>query len=223
MSEEDNQQDEQELIRQRRSKLTELRQNGSIAFPTDFRRNVVAGELLAEYGEKSKEELEAEPLRVKIAGRIMTRRVMGKVTFVNIQDMSGQIQLYVARDTLPEGFYNEQFKKWDIGDIIGAEGVLFRTNTGELSVKVDDIRLLTKALRPLPEKYHGIADQEIKYRQRYLDLIMSEETRNTFLIRSKIVAYIRDFLIERQFLEVGNSDDAGDSRRSNRPSFHYAP
>ncbi len=194
--------DEQELIRQRRSKLTELRQNGGIAFPTDFRRDVVAGELLAEYGEKSKEELEAEPLRVKIAGRMMTRRVMGKVTFVTMQDMSGKIQLYVARDMLPEGFYNEQFKKWDNGDIIGAEGVLFRTNTGELSVKVDDIRLLTKALRPLPEKYHGIADQEIKYRQRYLDLIMSEETRSTFLIRSKIVAYIREFLIQRQFLEV---------------------
>ena len=99
---------------------------------------------------------------------------------------------------LPEGFYNDQFKKWDIGDIIGAEGVLFKTQTGELSVKVDDIRLLTKALRPLPEKFHGIADQEIKYRQRYLDLIMSEQSRNTFLIRSKIVAYIRQFLIERQ-------------------------
>ncbi len=202
MSEEDNQQDEQEQIRQRRSKLNELRENGGIAFPTDFRRNVVAGELLAEYGEKSKEDLDAEPLRVKIAGRMMTRRVMGKASFVHIQDMSGKMQLYVTRDALPEGFYNEQFKKWDNGDIIGAEGVLFRTNTGELSVKVDDIRLLTKALRPLPEKYHGIADQEIKYRQRYLDLIMSEETRNTFLIRSKIVAYIRQFLIDRQFLEV---------------------
>ena len=196
------QQDEQEQIRQRRSKLTELRDNGGIAFPTDFRRNVVAGELLAEYSEKSKEELEVEPLRVKIAGRMMTRRVMGKASFVHIQDMSGKIQLYVTRDTLPEGFYNEQFKKWDIGDIIGAEGVLFRTQTGELSIKVDDIRLLTKALRPLPEKFHGIADQEIKYRQRYLDLIMSEDTRNTFLIRSKIIAYIREFLIQRQFLEV---------------------
>ena len=163
---------------------------------------MVAGELLAEYGEKTKEELEAEPVRVKLAGRIMTRRVMGKASFAHIQDMSGKIQLYVTRDTLPENFYNEQFKKWDIGDIIGAEGVLFMTQTGELSVKVDDIRLLTKALRPLPEKFHGIADQEIKYRQRYLDLIMSEQSRNTFLIRSKVVAYIRQFLIERQFLEV---------------------
>ena len=196
------QQDEQEQIKQRRSKLNELRETGGIAFPTDFRRNVVAGELLAEYGEKTKEELEAEPIRVKLAGRMMTRRVMGKASFAHIQDMSGKIQLYVTRDTLPENFYNEQFKKWDIGDILGAEGVLFVTQTGELSVKVDDIRLLTKALRPLPEKFHGLADQEIKYRQRYLDLIMSESSRNTFLIRSKVVAYIRQFLIERQFLEV---------------------
>jgi lysyl-tRNA synthetase class 2 len=194
-------QDEQEQIKQRRSKLSELRENG-IAFPTDFRRNVVVGELLAEYGEKSKDELEAEPIRVKVAGRMMTRRIMGKASFCHIQDMSGKMQLYVARDSLPEGFYNEKFKKWDIGDIIGAEGVLFKTQTGELSVKVDDIRLLTKALRPLPEKFHGIADQEIKYRQRYLDLIMSEQSRSTFLMRSKIVSYIREFLIQRKFLEV---------------------
>jgi lysyl-tRNA synthetase class 2 len=195
------QHDEQEQIKQRRSKLTELREN-SIAFPTDFRRANLAKQLLDNYEAKSKEELEAESLRVKLAGRIMTRRIMGKASFVNIQDMSAKIQLYVTRDHLPEGFYNEQFKKWDIGDIIGAEGVLFKTQTGELSVKVDAIRLLTKALRPLPEKYHGISDSEIKYRQRYLDLIMSEQTRQTFLIRSKIVAYIRQFLIERDFLEV---------------------
>jgi len=194
-------QDEQELIRLRRAKLSALRESG-IAFPTDFRRNVVAGEVLAEYGEKSKEELEASPLRVKVAGRIMTRRIMGKASFCHIQDMSGQIQLYVTRDALPGDFYNEQFKKWDIGDIVGAEGVLFKTNAGELSVKVDDIRLLTKSLRPLPEKFHGIADQEIKYRQRYLDLIMSESSRKTFLLRSRVVAYIREFLIKRDFLEV---------------------
>jgi len=194
-------QDEQEQIQQRRQKLQALRAEG-IAFPTDFRRNVVAGELLAEYGEKSKEELEANPVRVKVAGRMMTRRIMGKASFCHIQDMSGKIQLYVTRDVLPEGFYNEQFKKWDIGDIIGAEGVLFKTKVGELSIRVDDIRLLTKALRPLPEKFHGIADQEIKYRQRYLDLIMSEQSRNTFRIRSQIVSYIRQFLIERDFLEV---------------------
>jgi lysyl-tRNA synthetase class 2 len=194
----DNHQDEQEQIRQRREKLTALREE-TIAFPTDFRRDVVVAELLAKYDEKSKEELEEAHLRVKIAGRMMTRRIMGKASFSHLQDMSGQLQIYVARDNLPEGVYNDQFKKWDIGDILGAEGVLFKTQTGELSIKVDVIRLLTKALRPLPEKFHGIADQEIKYRQRYLDLIMSQQSRNTFLIRSKIVAYIRNFLTQRAF------------------------
>jgi lysyl-tRNA synthetase class 2 len=194
-------QDEQEQIKQRREKLNTIREEG-IAFPTDFRRNVVAGEVLAEYGEKTEEELLAEPIRVKIAGRMMTRRIMGKASFCHLQDMSGQIQVYVARDNLPEGVYNDQFKKWDIGDIIGAEGVLFKTKVGELSVKVDNIRLLTKALRPLPEKFHGIADQEIKYRQRYLDLIMSDEARKTFVMRSNIVNYSREFLTRRNFLEV---------------------
>ncbi|MEN9898672.1 MAG: hypothetical protein RLZZ66_2321 [Pseudomonadota bacterium] len=197
----DNHQDEQEQIRQRREKLTALREE-TIAFPTDFRRDVVVAELLAKYDEKSKEELEETHLRVKIAGRMMTRRIMGKASFSHLQDMSGQLQIYVARDNLPEGVYIDQFKKWDIGDILGAEGVLFKTQTGELSLKVDTIRLLTKALRPLPEKFHGIADQEIKYRQRYLDLIMSQQSRDTFLIRSKIVAYIRNFLTQRAFLEV---------------------
>ncbi|KAF3983601.1 MAG: lysine--tRNA ligase [Methylococcales symbiont of Hymedesmia sp. n. MRB-2018] len=197
----ENQQDQQEQIQQRRTKLTALRENG-IAFPTDFRRNVVSGELLAEYSDKSKEELEEQPIRVKVAGRIMTRRIMGKASFCHIQDMSGKIQLYVTRDTLPEGFYNEQFKKWDIGDIVGAEGVLFKTKVGELSIRVDGIRLLTKALRPLPEKFHGVVDQEIKYRQRYLDLIMNADSRKTFLIRSQIVAYIRQFFAQRDYLEV---------------------
>ncbi len=195
------QHDEQEQIKQRRQKLTDLRTH-SIAFPTDFRRNALAGELLTRYQDLSKEALDADPIRVKLAGRIMTRRIMGKASFCHIQDMSGQLQLYVARDALPENIYNEHFKKWDIGDIIGVEGVLFKTQTEELSVRVEQLRLLTKALRPLPEKFHGLADQEIKYRQRYLDLIMSQDSRNTFLIRSKIVAYIRQFLIERQFLEV---------------------
>ena len=197
----DKQQDEQEQIKQRRAKLTALRENG-IAFPTDFRRNVVSGEILAEYAGKTKEELEELPIRVKVAGRMMTRRIMGKASFCHVQDMSGKIQLYVTRDTLPEGFYNEQFKKWDIGDIVGAEGVLFKTKVGELSIRVDDIRLLTKALRPLPEKFHGVVDQEIKYRQRYLDLIMNDESRKTFLVRSKIVAYIRQFFANRDYLEV---------------------
>ncbi|MEO1878719.1 MAG: OB-fold nucleic acid binding domain-containing protein, partial [Methylococcales bacterium] len=140
----ENQQDEQEQIKQRRAKLALLRDNG-IAFPTDFRRNEVSSELLAAHNEKTKEELEEQAVRVKVAGRIMTRRIMGKASFCHIQDMSGKIQLYVTRDTLPEGFYNEQFKKWDIGDIVGAEGQLFKTKVGELSIRVDAIRLLTKA------------------------------------------------------------------------------
>ncbi|MDH5613461.1 MAG: OB-fold nucleic acid binding domain-containing protein, partial [Gammaproteobacteria bacterium] len=188
MAEEETIQDEQEQIKQRREKLSTLREEG-IAFPTDFRRDVVAGELHAEYGEKAAEDLEATPVRVKVAGRMMTRRVMGKASFCHIQDMSGKIQLYVTRDVLPEGYYNQQFKKWDIGDILGAEGILFKTKTGELSVKVDNIRLLTKALRPLPEKFHGLADQETKYRQRYLDLIMNDVTRETFLVRTRIISF----------------------------------
>jgi lysyl-tRNA synthetase class 2 len=194
-------QDEHKQIAQRREKLTTIRENG-VAFPNDFRRDVLTGELHARFGEKSKEELESEKLRVSIAGRLMTRRVMGKLSFAHIQDMSGQIQLYVERDTLPEGFYNTQFKKWDIGDIIGAEGYLIKTEKGELSVKVDSLRLLTKALRPLPEKFHGIADQEIKYRQRYLDLIMSDVSRTTFRMRSDIVHFIRNYLNELNFMEV---------------------
>jgi len=194
-------QDEQEQIKQRRAKLAALREEG-IAYPTDFRRNVVAGELHAEYDDKPAEWFEEEQIRVRIAGRMMTRRIMGKASFCHIQDMSGQIQLYVMRDSLPEGFYNQQFKKWDIGNIVGAEGVLFKTRTGELSVKVDHLRLLTKALRPLPEKFHGLTDQETRYRQRYLDLIMNDVARDTFRMRSKIITFIRNFLVERNFLEV---------------------
>ena len=192
--------DENEQIALRRQKLAELRQQGN-AFPNDFRRNVVAGELHAEYGEKDPAEVETRHVRVKVAGRMMTRRVMGKASFAHLQDMSGLIQVYVTRDTVGEARY-EDFKKWDIGDILGAEGTLFKTKTGELSVKVDDVRLLAKSLRPLPEKYHGLTDTETKYRQRYLDLIMSEGTRNTFRTRTAIVGYIRRFLDERGFLEV---------------------
>ncbi len=194
--------DENEQIAQRRSKLDALREADGITFPNDFRRDVMAGELHAKYDEIDGEQLEQDAIRVSIAGRMMTRRVMGKASFANIQDMSGQIQLYITRDTLAEGFYNTQFKKWDIGDIIGAEGVLFKTKTGELSVKVDDIRLLTKALRPLPEKFHGLVDQEARYRQRYLDLIMNEVSRNTFVMRTRIISYIRDFFNKRHFMEV---------------------
>ncbi|MDH5728992.1 MAG: lysine--tRNA ligase [Gammaproteobacteria bacterium] len=194
--------DVNELIQQRKQKLNTIRETTASAFPNDFRRNVMAGELQAEYAQHSNDEFETNPIRVSIAGRMMTRRVMGKASFAHIQDMSGQIQLYVTRDLLPEGVYNSEFKKWDIGDIVGGEGVLFRTKAGELSIKVDQIRLLTKSIRPLPEKFHGLSDQETKYRQRYLDLIMSQQARDTFKMRSKIVSYIRDFLIEKDFLEV---------------------
>jgi lysyl-tRNA synthetase class 2 len=194
-------QDENKLIAQRRAKLAELRDQG-IAFPNDFRRNTVAGELHAEYGEKSAEELEELGVRVAVAGRMMSRRIMGKASFSHLQDMSGRIQLFVQRDNLPEGLYAEFKKGWDLGDIVGAEGQLFKTKTGELSVRCDSIRLLTKSLRPLPEKYHGLTDQEQRYRQRYLDLIMNEAARETFLIRTRIVQFIRNFLNERNFLEV---------------------
>ncbi|MCR4345857.1 MAG: lysine--tRNA ligase [Sulfuricaulis sp.] len=192
--------DENQQIAQRRSKLAELRLQG-MPFPNDFRRNVVAGELHAEYGEKDPAEIESRNVRVKVAGRMMTRRVMGKASFAHLQDMSGRIQIYVTRDVLGEPAY-EEFKKWDIGDIIGAEGVMFKTKTGELSVKVDAVRLLAKALRPLPEKFHGLTDTETKYRQRYLDLIMNEVARKTFRTRTAIVRYIRNFLDSRGYLEV---------------------
>jgi lysyl-tRNA synthetase class 2 len=194
--------DENKLITRRREKLQHIRERG-IAFPNDFRRNVMAGELHAEYDEKSAEELGELGVRVKAAGRMMSRRIMGKASFAHLQDMSGRIQLFVQRDALPEGFYNQQFKKeWDIGDIIGAEGQLFKTRTGELSIRCDDIRLLTKSLRPLPEKFHGLTDQEQRYRQRYLDLIMNEASRKAFRVRIRIVQFLRRFLDDHGFLEV---------------------
>ncbi|KAF0193259.1 MAG: lysyl-tRNA synthetase class II [Gammaproteobacteria bacterium] len=192
--------DEHEQIAQRRAKLQALRETGN-PFPNDFRRNVIAGELHAEYSDKASEFFDEQPLRVKVAGRLMTRRVMGKASFAHIQDMSGRIQIYIQANALPDAVYQE-FRKWDIGDIIGIEGALFKTRTGELSVRADGLRLLTKALRPLPEKFHGLTDQETRYRRRYLDLIMNDVTRRTFMIRTAIVSQIRAFLAERWFLEV---------------------
>jgi lysyl-tRNA synthetase class 2 len=205
MTEQQNQQqteplDENKLIAERRAKLAAIREKG-IAFPSDFRRNVTAGEVLAEYEETSDEALEAQPVRVKVAGRMMAKRIMGKASFAKILDMSGSIQLFIQRDAIGEDVYGE-FKGWDVGDILGAEGVLFRTKTGELSVKVDQLRLLTKSLRPLPEKFHGLSDQETRYRQRYLDLIMNEMSRDTFRTRVRVINYIREFLNKRNFLEV---------------------
>ena len=193
--------DENKLIAQRREKLTALRENGT-AFPNDFRRDSLAAGLHSLYQDKTTEELESMQVRVSVAGRMMAKRVMGKASFTKLQDMSGQIQLFLQRDNLPEGVYNEGFKKWDVGDLIGAEGVMFRTKTGELSIKVDTVRLLTKALRPLPEKFHGLTDTETRYRQRYVDLIMNWDVKETFRLRAKIIAFIREYFNEHEFMEV---------------------
>jgi len=186
--------DENKLIAQRREKLQAMREAGN-AFPNDFRRDALAAELHDTFGHQSAEELEQH-------GRMMAKRVMGKASFAQLQDMSGRMQLFLQRDGLPEGVYNEGFKKWDIGDIIGAEGVMFKTKTGELSIKVDQVYLLTKSLRPLPEKFHGLSDQETRYRQRYVDLVMNEEVKETFRTRSRIISYIRRFFEDRGFMDV---------------------
>ncbi|MGR8918157.1 MAG: lysine--tRNA ligase [Gammaproteobacteria bacterium] len=200
MADKDSGTSEAQLIQQRRAKLDKLREQGN-PYRNDFRRDALAAELHERFGDLSAEDLAAAPVRVSVAGRMMTQRVMGKASFANLKDMSGQIQLYVRRDDLPEGVYAD-FKKWDLGDIVGASGTMFRTNKGELSVQVDEIHLITKALRPLPEKWHGLTDVEARYRQRYLDLIMNDDTRDVFRVRTRIVSFIRDFLTERGFLEV---------------------
>ena len=194
------QNDEHQLIAQRREKLGRLREQG-IAFPNDFRRNVMAGELLAEYGDRPAEWFDENPHRVTVAGRMMAKRLMGKAAFSPVQDMSGRIQLFIRRDDLGEASF-EAFKGFDIGDIVGAEGTLMKTKTGELSVRVERLRLLVKSLRPLPEKFHGLTDIESRYRQRYLDLIMNETSREVFRLRSRVVNYIRQYLDTRGFLEV---------------------
>lgn len=194
------QQEHNEQIQQRKSKLAALREQGE-AYPNNFKRDSLASDLHKEYDAFHSDNLEQKAIHVKVAGRMMLRRVMGKASFAHIQDMSGQIQLYVTRDGLPEGVY-QQFKTWDLGDIVGAEGVLFKTKTGELSVKVSQIHLLTKALRPLPDKFHGLADHEQRFRQRYLDLITNEEARHIFKVRSNVVRCMRDFLDSHGFFEV---------------------
>ncbi|MDP0559519.1 MAG: OB-fold nucleic acid binding domain-containing protein, partial [Candidatus Thioglobus sp.] len=193
--------DENKLIAERKSKLALLREAGN-PYVNDFKPLNLALDIHSKFDENSNEELQDIKESVTIAGRIMLKRIMGKASFVQLQDTSGQIQLFVTRDELEDGFYNEQFKKWDIGDIVGASGTLFKTKTGELSVRVNDIRLLTKSLRPLPEKFHGLSDQETIYRQRYVDLIMNEDSRRVFKLRSQIISYIRQFFIEHDYLEV---------------------
>ncbi len=194
-------QDDNKLIAERKSKLATLREAGN-PFINNLKPTHLAKSTADTYGDLTKSDLEQENVEVVVAGRLMLKRVMGKASFAHIQDSSGQIQLFVTRDELPENFYNEQFKKWDIGDIIWAKGVLFKTKTGELSIRVNGISLLTKSLRPLPEKFHGLSDQEIRYRQRYVDLIINQESRDTFKRRSQIVSYIRDFFNGNEFIEV---------------------
>jgi lysyl-tRNA synthetase class 2 len=192
--------DEHQIIAERRARLAELRKGGA-AFPNDFHREHLAADLHKAWGDRPNEDLEPKQIAVSVAGRVMLKRVMGKASFATVQDMSGRIQLYVTRDAVGEAVY-EVFKHYDLGDIVGATGTLFKTKTGELSVKVGDLRLLVKSLRPLPEKFHGLADQEQKYRQRYVDLMTSEETRAVFRTRSRIVEAIREFMTAKGFLEV---------------------
>lgn len=198
-------QDENKLIAERREKLKTLREqakaSGNAAFPNDFKPEHRADALIAAHSGKEAEALEAEAVTVSVAGRMMLKRVMGKASFATIQDATGRIQIYVTRDAVGEDVYAD-FKKWDLGDIIAAEGTLMKTKTGELSIKATRIRLLTKSLRPMPDKFHGMADLEQKVRQRYVDLMMDEEARKRFVARSKAVAGIREFMVEHGFLEV---------------------
>jgi lysyl-tRNA synthetase class 2 len=200
VTDQDKKPDENKLIAERRAKLEALREQGN-AFPNDFRRNAIAEELHQTFHAHDKEALEEEHIEVAVSGRMMAKRVMGKASFIKLQDRSGQIQVRVERDRLPEGVY-AAFKKWDVGDIVGARGTLFRTNTGELTVLADELRLLTKSLRPLPEKWAGLSDMETRYRQRYVDLIINEKSRDVFRKRSAIITYMRGFLESLDFLEV---------------------
>ncbi len=194
--------EENRLITERRAKLDALRQQGQ-AYPNDFRKDTTSGALHARFGACGEEELSGIDEEFSVAGRMMAKRVMGKIAFVKLQDRDGDIQLMIQRDNLEEGLF-QQFKHWDIGDIVGARGRIMRTQKGELSLRVSELRLLTKSLRPLPEKFHGLTDTEARYRQRYVDLIMNEESRAVFRTRSKIITYIRAFMEapEREFLEV---------------------
>jgi lysyl-tRNA synthetase class 2 len=193
------------LMVERREKLKALRdaqaRGEGVAFPNDFKPVHQAHALQTAYSHSETEALEAHPIQVSVGGRMMLKRVMGKASFATLQDASGRIQLYVTRDALGEALY-AQFKHWDLGDILGAVGTLFKTKAGELSIKVTQLRLLTKSLRPLPDKFHGMSDQEQKYRQRYVDLITDEHARKRFAARSKAVSGIREFMVEHGFLEV---------------------
>jgi lysyl-tRNA synthetase class 2 len=191
---------ENDLILQRKAKLAELRSEGN-AYPNDFRRDSLSQDLHAKYGEFDNEAFEANPKNVSVAGRIMLQRIMGKASFITLQDMDGQIQAYLRSNDLPEGQY-QNFKTWDLGDIAGISGKLFKTKTGELTIHADSVRLLTKSLRPLPEKHAGLVDTEQRYRKRYLDLLTNEDSLKVFKLRSQIIGEIRSFFGEQDYLEV---------------------
>jgi len=192
--------EENKLIEERREKLKALRAKG-IAFPNDFRRRDLMGEIAAKYGALDKPALEAQRIEVTVAGRMLLKRVMGKASFATLQDGTGRLQIYVTNDACGAETH-EQFKHWDLGDILGVRGTLFRTNKGELTVQASEARLLVKALRPLPEKFHGLADQELRYRQRYVDLIVTPESRRTFAVRSKVIQSLRETMNADGYLEV---------------------
>jgi len=191
---------ENKLIAERRRKLDQLRESGN-AFPNDFRRDSIAASLHAAYDAHSSDTLTREAVRVAVAGRMVAKRVMGKSSFVMLQDRSGQIQAFIQRDAIGEAHYAD-FKRWDVGDIVAATGTLMKTRTGELSVAADSLRLLVKSLRPLPEKWHGITDQEFRLRRRYVDLIASEQTREVFRRRSELIKFVRRYLDALEFVEV---------------------
>ena len=197
--------DENSIITERRAKLAVIRSQG-IAFPNDFRPQHKAADLHAEYGKLSRETLDEKKVPVVVAGRMMLKRLMGKASFATIQDASGpltdgRIQLFISNELAGEASA-EAFRHYDLGDIVGAEGALFKTKTGELSVRVTTLRLITKSLRPLPDKFHGLANQETKYRQRYVDLIMNEDTRRAFKARTAAISSIRSFMEQHEFMEV---------------------
>ena len=191
--------DESEVRLVRQKKLAELRKEG-FHFPNQFRRQHLAADVMRDYAHVEKDALAEQRVTVAVAGRMVLCRVMGKASFFHIQDVSGRLQVYVKQNDLPELY--EAFKHWDLGDIVGVTGYLFITNSGELTVHAESLQLLTKSLRPLPDKFHGLSDQETRYRKRYVDLIANEETRQTFLIRSRVIQAFRQFMDSHQFLEV---------------------
>ncbi len=193
--------EERDLLQIRKAKMQAWLESAG-TYVNNFQRDSYAGTLHETYADADKGQLEERSIPVKVAGRVMLRRVMGKASFITLQDVSGRIQCYLAKNTVGEEVYEQFNKLWDIGDLVGVQGVMMRTNKGELTVNAQEIVLLNKTLRPLPEKFHGVTDQEIRYRRRYLDLIMNESTRSLFRTRSQIIQRIRDYFNQLGYLEV---------------------